>query len=305
VTEGDFQIPERLAQNQLRINNEAGRNWLQRLPSIAHAVAQRWQLSFESPFANAFTDYVGTVRRADGTPAVIKLCFIDDEFFSQEAALRAFGGQGSVVLLDADLAQGALLLERIEPGDSLSILTDDVAEIHAAADLMQRLWRPTPEDFAFPRIGEWLDRASLPQTLPGQKRSLPWLAGTFTQAQEVLLAAGDERLLHGDLHFDNILSSHRGWLAIDPKGIVGDVAWEFAPLLINNLRAAGDRWHAVVRRRIDQLCDELSLDRERAYAITAARCLQARFWSLHDNSIPGADHVERALYCAEELAKGP
>ena len=305
MTGTHIEIPRRLAENQSRIHAEAGRRWLHHLPGIARDVAKKWRLSFEPPFANVFTDYVAPVRQSDGSSAVLKLCFIDDEFHSQAAALRAFAGRSSVNLLDADLTTGALLLERLEPGESLSILHDDALEIHAAADLMRRLWRPPPDDFAFLPISEWLDRADLPDTLPGQKHSLPWLAPALARAHEMLGDTREAKLLHGDLHYDNILSSQRGWLAIDPKGIVGDPSWELAPLLINNLDAAGDGWRVVVRRRLDQLCDELSLEREPAYAISAARSLQSRFWSLRDDSEPGAGFIERALYCAEELAKGP
>ena len=304
MTNTGIQIPQRLAENQAHINGEAGRRWIAQLPALVREVTEAWGLTLGPPFTNGFSDYAAVVRRG-GDSFVLKVCFPDHGFISQEAALRAFDEQASVRLFNSDIARGALLLEHIEPGTPLSGAGDDAAQIHAAAELMQRLWRRPPAGHSFESVSVWLDRANLPASLSLQKRSRPWIAEAFQKATELLRESTADRLLHGDLHFDNILLSRRGWLTIDPNAVIGDPAWEIAPLLFNNLDAAGFAWPSVVRRRIDQLCDELSLERERAYAITAARCLQARFWSLRDESIPGAGHVEQALYCAEELAKGP
>ena len=302
---GPIEIPRDLVDNQLRYHGEAGRRWLDQLPTLAQSIAGRWDLSLEPAFPNGFSDYVAPVRKADHSPAVLKLCFIDAEFFSQEAALRAYDGRAAVRLLKADLDSGALLLERLEPGESLSVLHDDAAEMHVAAAVMQQLWQAKPGDAGLLRLDPWLDEANLPDALPLHKRSMPWVSKALARAAELIAELTDYRVLHGDLHHYNILSSQRGWLAIDPKGILGDPAWELAPLLFNNLDAAGRDWPRVMRRRIDQLCDEIPLDRERAYALSAARCLQSRFWSLRDDSIPSHDFIARCLDCAEELSKGP
>ena len=298
-------IHKRLAENQARYHGDAGREWLERLPALALEIARRWQLTLEPPFTNGFVDYVTPVRRADGSPAVLKLCFVDVEFLSGAAALHAYEGRAAVRLLEADLDKGALLLERLEPGEPLSTLADATAEMHTAAEIMRGLWQAPATDAALLRMDSWVAQANLPSSLPLHKRSQPWIEKALRHASELLEEPHAEVLLHGDLHFDNILSSQRGWLAIDPKGIVGDPAWELAPLLINNLQAAGADWPALVRDRIDQLIDELSLNRERAYALACVRCLQSRFWSLRDDSPPGDEIIERAFHCAEELARGP
>lgn len=297
-------IHKRLAENQLHYHGEAGREWLERLPALALEITRRWQLTLEPPFTNGFVDYVTPVRRVDGSPAVLKLCFVDGEFASGAAALRAYDGRTAVGLIEADLDAGALLLERLEPGEPLSTLADVTAEMHAAAEVMRGLWQAPASDSALLRMDDWVGQANLRSSLPEHKRSQPWIDRALRRAAELLQGARREVLLHGDLHFDNILSSKRGWLAIDPKGIIGDPAWELAPLLINNLDAA-DEWRALVRRRIDQLIDELSLDRERAYSLACVRSLQSRFWSLRDDSLPHDKIIERAYHVAEELSRGP
>lgn len=298
-------IHARMAENQVRYHGDAGRDWLERLPGIAREITDRWRLTLLPPFDTGFVDYVAPVRRADGSSAVLKLCYVDAEFLSGVAALRAFAGRDAVRLLDADLAAGALLLERLEPGLPLSTLADESSQMHAAAAVMKGLWQAPATGPALLRMDDWLAQANLPSSLPLYKRSQPWIDRALRHAGETLQGPRHEVLLHGDLHFENILSSQRGWLAIDPKGIVGDPAWELAPLLFNELGAAGEAWPALVRRRIDRLIDELSLDRERAYALACVRSLQSRFWSLRDDSAPTGAITERAFHVAEELSRGP
>lgn len=77
--------------------------------------------------------------------------------------------------------------------------------------------------------------------------------------------------LHGDLHHDNILSSDRGWLAIDPKGLLGDPHYELA----NAFRhPAGAPKLVHDQRRIAVLADtfsiRLGLQRKRILGFAAA-----------------------------------
>jgi streptomycin 6-kinase len=99
---------------------------------------------------------------------------------------------------------------------------------------------------------------------------------------ELLPEPGD-RLLHWDLHYDNVLAADRApWLVIDPKPLAGDPCFELFPALNNrwdDLVATGDLPRAI-RRRFALLTDTLSLDRDRAVGWTLARILQNVLWDL-------------------------
>lgn len=60
-------------------------------------------------------------------------------------------------------------------------------------------------------------------------------------AETLLASQTNIRPLHGDLHHDNIISGGpRGWLAIDPQGLVGDPAYDVANIFGNPLNALSD-----------------------------------------------------------------
>jgi streptomycin 6-kinase len=71
--------------------------------------------------------------------------------------------------------------------------------------------------------------------------------------------------MHGDFHYFNILSSARGWLIIDPKGVVGPACYEVGPLLMNPWRdlSGGKDYRTMTKRRIDILHEHLRFERER------------------------------------------
>lgn len=54
-------------------------------------------------------------------------------------------------------------------------------------------------------------------------------------AEQLLARQQDIKPLHGDLHHENIMLSPRGWIAIDPAGLIGDPALDVANMFSNPL----------------------------------------------------------------------
>src|SRR5690606_32629292 len=91
--------------------------------------------------------------------------------------------------------------------------------------------------------------------------------------------------LHGDLHHDNIMSSDRGWLAIDPKGLIGDPAYETANVFINPER--GTEIAADPKRiaaRADILSQRLGYTRKRILGWAAAHAALSACWDIEDGN---------------------
>jgi streptomycin 6-kinase len=275
-------------------DGEPGRVWLARLPALLAEVAAGWALSVGEPYELSFT-YVTRVTRADGTPAVLKLCPpAYDEVRTEPAALRLAGGEGMVRLLDADPARGALLLERAEPRETLVRLhgTDDEAATRVAAEVGLRLHRPVPDAArpTFPTVEGWAARAfaTLRERYAGGTGPLP--AGVVERGErehaELVASSAPAVLLHGDLHHGNVLSSARGWLAIDPKGVLGEPAYEVGALLRNPV-GLGHRpdLRAVLDRRVPVLAEAYGVDRERVRGWGRAHNVVSLLWSHEDDDV--------------------
>ncbi|WP_343243076.1 aminoglycoside phosphotransferase family protein [Streptomyces sp. SID12501] len=272
-------VPDELAATQLKYNGEAGRAFITALPARANDFLDRWNLRVDGRTMHGVTALVLPVLRPDDTPAVLKLQLLDDESEGEPTALRLWNGDHAVHLLDHDPTTGTMLLERLDHTRMLSHHPDAHEATLIIADLLTHLTAiPAPPGIR--RLGDiaarMLDRA--PQTLPRipdpEARTL--LQDCAAALREVAPDPGD-RLLHWDLHDENVLAATRApWLAIDPKPLAGDPAFDLWPALNNRFDPADILW------RFDALTEALTLDRERARAWTLARVLQNALWNIED-----------------------
>ena len=227
------------------------------LDQVAQAVVEcreRWGLTPDGAFPHRY-GHVEPVRMRDGTPAVLKL--------GPPAALEWFSGRGGVRVLAVDRERGAALIERVLPGTRL---VDDEAATEAAAGVMGALWRPGA---GFPSVREW------GEALDGRP------AAVFA---ELCDSMGEEVVLHGDLHHENILRSADGWVAIDPKGMVGEREYETGALLRNPMPVLHET--RTLERRADQLAEALGLDGVRIRAWSWAQAHLAAAWAVEDGEDP-------------------
>jgi streptomycin 6-kinase len=295
-------VPDGLAAYLVRFAGEDGAAWAKALPGVAAGVLERWSLTVDGPAAHGMCALVLPVLRADGEPAVLKLQRVDDENVLEGQGLRIWDGQGTVRLLDEDPAVMALLLERLDASRPLSTVADDLAATQVIAELLLGL-TAVPAPAGMRRLGdiaqamlEYVPRA-LPALPDAEDRRLVQVCADVVR--EVVAEPGD-RLLHWDLHFDNVLAGVRQpWLAIDPKPLAGDPCFELLPALHNRwaeIVATGDAARAVLRR-FDLMSEVLGLDRRRATAWTLGRILQNALWDVEDGE-NRVDPIQAAIFAA-------
>jgi streptomycin 6-kinase len=277
--------------------------WLRDLPDLLAQAARRWDLEIGEPFLLSY-NYVCEARRKDGTPVVLKIGVPERELTSEINTLRLWDGQGACRLLEADAEQGMLLLERLSPGEMLVTLEDDDQATEIAAEVMRKIHRPVPQQAGFLSLLGWFD---------GLKELRPRFGGgtgpfpeqTFALVERLIpeLFAEDrpQVLLHGDFHHFNILSSERGWLAIDPKGVAGPAEYEAGPLLTNPNTFLPPEAEAIRRtqRRIAILSERLGFDPERLRRWAICHCVLSSFWDLQPDGTGG----EEARQWAEIMIK--
>lgn len=285
-----MRIPDGLSWMRGRPETEA---WLDALPTLVDRVAERWGLEIGEPFAASSVSWVAPARRGDAD-VVVKVQWPHPECEHEAAALAAWDGDGATRLLDHEPALHALLIERCTPGTRLADADRrDVDAIGVMADLLPRLWQPATAPF-----GTLTDEAA------GWRATLwdRWAAAgepcerRLVEAADELLrdlpgSQGEAVLLHQDLHGDNVLASARGWLAIDPKPLVGERELAVAPI-VRDFALGTERTET--RRRLDRLTSELGLDRERARGWTVAQTIAWAFDSGH-----AAHHYDTARWLLE------
>ncbi|MDX1666531.1 MAG: aminoglycoside phosphotransferase family protein [Saprospiraceae bacterium] len=248
-----IELPKSFRKTIISRYGEYGREWLEALPDIVQSCLDLWALRpISSPFSLSY-NYLCVVERAGGSQAVLKIGHPHEpELLREMEALGHFGHVNMVRLLERDSWLGAMLLERLQPGTTLRHVRakDDERATRLAAGLIGDMTAPIPENSSFPDIAEW--GAILSE--PGELSAAPFpYADTIGRAKNLLselqLPSGKRKLLHGDLHHANILlDQDRGWVAIDPKGVVGDPAFNFARFIHNFWEETPDR--DLVERRL-------------------------------------------------------
>jgi streptomycin 6-kinase len=258
-----------------------GPAWLDALPDVVAAVAARWGLEVGEPYDGSHLSWAAPARRG-GDAVVLKVQWPHPECAGEAAALAHWAGDGAVRLLAHDADHAALLLERCEPGTHLAGHpgTDAVGVL---VSLLPRLWKPA--DVGFPLLAaeatRWAATMVGQWELAGRPCERRLVDAAVGMLSDLAADQGEQVLLHQDLHGDNVLAARRTpWLAIDPKPLVGEREFSVAPIVRSS--ELGHTREAVTGR-LDRLCSELGLDRQRARWWTVG---QTMAWSF---SSPAAD----------------
>ena len=217
------------------------------LERVAREVTAEWGVELGPRFELARYSYVAPA----GDDAVLKVTPPEDDESDEEAeALALWDGAGAVRLLRHDRGRRSLLLERARPGADLSRLSEqDATEIAVA--VAGQLWKRGQSPGLSPAVtkaqqsGDTSVRGLSPGLSPFRSvhDHVPrWLANAAGHPLAPLaneLYAGLERrdatLVHGDFHHHNVLRSARGWLAIDPKPMLGEPEYDVPSFLWNPL----------------------------------------------------------------------
>ena len=287
--------------------------WLDEVPATVAELSNDWGLTDVGPIAS---DYIGVSVVLQGRSAlhgdvVLKLVPPDGEARVYEAsALAAWNGRGAVRLLERDAHRRALLLERLAPGEVLDATdeTDDDAT-RALAEVAARLAVAPPGEVTgeLPGLDDWAeDLGAYVQTYGSSGPVDADLVQTARRLIDRLLeTAPPGVLLHGDLHHDNVLRSGRTWVAIDPKGYVGDPASEPGQMFFNPTPYVRPRPDAalqsLVERRLAAWARFSSLDPTRVHQWAFVKAVVSDVWSVEEGGEPDGlpTRVARALLTAD------
>ena len=246
------------------------------------AQAARWQMTvLETSETSTAVIAFGRIRNAS---VVLKIVKEEGDEWNSGEVLRSFQGHGTVRVLNA--APGALLVERLEPGGALVDLVrqgrDDEATETLAGLVRQMAGHRAPVGCA--TVEDW--SRGFDRYLQGHSMQIPHdLVCTARDIYQSLAATQSiVMLLHGDLQHYNVLSDKsRGWVAIDPKGVVGELEYEVGAMLRNPTELPHVfTAEKTIRRRLKVLSDCLDLNYERTISWAFAQAVLSAIWDVED-----------------------
>lgn len=304
IEKGDrmIHLPSKFVKTITAIHKEKGEKWLVNFDRLIAHCEERWKMKIMPPFDLSY-NFVAPAKADDGTDLVIKLTVPNDEFLSEVSALKEFNGNGMVTLIDSDLEKGILILERLVPGETLGSIKNENEAILIASSIMKKLWRPAPKNCNLQTI---IHRQNSLMRISQQNPEGigPITIETIQEAvdifKELVHTQTDLYLLHGDLHHYNILQASKdSWLAIDPKGLIGEREYDLIQFLINNLENKDIL--TVIDKRIDLLVKHLTLDKKRILLWGFAHAVLSTCWSLEDEGTYN-EHFYKAIFVFKELS---
>ncbi len=283
-------IPEDFSVSIHRFFGDEGDQWFADLGERLQSCIRKWNLRECRVADNLSVNLICFALSPVYGPVVLKIGFPHPEFYSELAALTLYHDRKVCTLYDADLALGAMLLERILPGYNLKVLQDEGERLAVALAVIPNLPFPVKPDPSIPAFADWIERAFA--RVRKEQKVNPQILYYVDQAErlfyEVTALEPAHMLLHGDLHHENILYSATGdWVVIDPKGVTGIPGLETGRYIQNAEWLIADAHKPQALAEMVQAF-AVACDRpQRTIAICAfVDCVLSRVWTFEEYLTP-------------------
>lgn len=269
--------------------------WSAQLPAMVEQCCRRWRLRLGATFVpGGDASWAAPVTRDDGSLAVLKVGLPDPSEGAAIAALRRFDGRGAVRVYEYDPDVPATLLEHCDPGTMAAECAPRQAD-EIATVVLPQLWSLTSEPPAgVPRLADVVRvRAAMVLDRAIRADNDPLLLAGAELLAELAAVDAYTQVLHGDFNQRNVLSSSRGWLAIDPRPMIGDPAYEIALWLVTRSVEESDP----VTRTVS-LAEAVRLPPTRVLRWLTAQTIQLCSWLHHSGDtadLPTYEAVARRL----------
>ncbi|MGI8810949.1 MAG: aminoglycoside phosphotransferase family protein [Pyrinomonadaceae bacterium] len=230
-------LPAKFINNVTGLCGAKGALWLEELPAVIASLESEWSISAGANFPALSYNYVAPATTAAGDAAVLKIGLPteDTEIFGESKYLSILDGCGCPCRISESRERRAILIERVTPGRTLreqfAGREDDALPV--LIRMIDRTTASIPDDTAdLIKLDDWFDGLLRAVGTSFSKRHTERAFRYYSEMSE----SAPNRLLHGDLHHENILTATREpYLAIDPKAIIGPIGYEIAVFLNNHL----------------------------------------------------------------------
>lgn len=264
----------------------------------------RWSLLPDGAPIETHGSHLLPVRQ-HGTPCMLKLAHNEEERFGGQL-MAWWNGEGAARVLARE--HQAVLLERATGTRSLADMARSGADDEASRILCEvaaRLHAPRPASRSGLALPELIPLTAWFKELEDAAEAHGGLLPRCAEvARDLLAEPRDTVVLHGDLHHDNVLDfGTRGWLAIDPKRLTGDRAFDYANIFTNPDLSDPTRPVATrpgcFERRLEVVAEAAGLDRRYLLRWILAWCGLSAVWYLGDGDPAYTDFRIAELAAAE------
>ncbi len=276
---------ENLKKMVINANGQIGERWYNNLTHTVEILQKHWSLSSIEPVSNMSWNYVAYAQQ-EGHPVVLKISADATSIENEYQALHHFSGHGVINVIDYNPKFQALLLQQAVPGTLLKI--DHSKNIDTAiriyADIVKKLSLPTHTKHTFQHVKEW---CAVIDDIHDSRIPLDYIKKAKTIRQWLFETMTDEYICHGDLHLENIIKHENHWVAIDPKGVVGEIAFEAAAFdLLDKNEEKSSEATALLKERIQELSTALTIPSRRLTAWIFLRVMLSIQWFVEDKGDP-------------------
>ncbi|MEO3946453.1 aminoglycoside phosphotransferase family protein [Gorillibacterium sp. CAU 1737] len=259
---GELQLQFRPEEAE-QIAKRFGQDFLATVEQRGKTLSKDWGLSEVELIPSYSANLVLRCQAERYGPSVLKLApSRSAELRTELQALRSYEGTRFCRLYEADLENGALLIEAIQPGTPLREVGRLEERIQAFCSVYEGLHRPPVSDEVYPTYLDWVTRIAAYMTREAAGSPLQQaICRAEELCRELSLRYSRPLLLHGDLHHDNLLLDRAGeYRIIDPKGVVGDPIWDLPRFLLNELEdEPSDEVYVRMNRAISLLENRLGV----------------------------------------------
>lgn len=278
----------KLEKNIINLLGSKGKIWLGSLPTIIEKLSDLWSLTDIRPVSNMSWNYVATAVMNAKKAVVLKISSDRRLIIDEYRTLQHFDGHGAIRVIHFNSEYYAMLLEQAIPG---TLLKDHHVKkpneiIAIYANVVKKIsGRPLLENYPYRHVRDWLKDLD---KITDKRIEKHFLTKALQLRENLLNTATNEYLCHGDLHLENIIQHDTHWLVIDPKGMMGEMAFEAAAfdLADDYEKENTSAIASLILERTALLAELLKLDMKRLLSWIFLRMILSAQWSIEDNGDP-------------------
>jgi len=284
------------------ITREFGQAFFAKIQNDLKLYCGRWQLHALRLVQYFSVNCLFLCESALYGACVLKICGNSQEWYTREYnALLEYNGRRHCRMLDADPDNGVFLLEQILPGTQLKHEPSLDKRLSVFASLYGGLHIAPKNPEVYPGYVDWfIEITEEMRTKAQHHRLYLYMKKARQMCLDIASVYDQKMLLHGDLHYDNILLGSDGeYVIIDPLAYVGDPVFEIPRYLVNEYMdhettSAPDERLARMRGITGRLAGDLHLPQKLLHRLFFIDACIMNYWGAVDDGEVGYTLMEFA-----------